>query len=621
MKNISVLGYLILHLTFIAQGQTTVVPEIISFADIRVELTANARKKVQTDVDALTRYEKYFNAKVDRIDAYFPLIEQVLREENVPEDIKYLVVQESALVGDAVSSSNAIGYWQFKVAAAEEVGLTINSTVDERMNIITATRGAARYFKNNNALFDNWLHALMAYYEGPGGALKKADKRFNGKKVMRLDGKAHWYVLKYLSHKIAFESAVGKNPNPPVQLFVYQNGGGKTLRDIANEFRVTEDDLQPYNTWLKQRKIPQDKSYPVIIPDFSGQSREPSIATNQTQNAPTQAKPNRRATTAMLDEKEFNSDAFPLMKTRRWFGKKQLLVNGIPAAIAKDGEDVKQLSRRTGVAPSKIIKFNNLGHPRAAIVSGQPYYLRQKHNRAPAHYHIAEEGENWWDVSQRFGIKLNKLLRNNRLRKEEPLQAYQVLWLRYIRPATIAAEFRRPAVLPANQLPESVATASSTDTRLATTEAITTSSGANRSTQSANADIASEQAWRNSSEQSNTAQNLKSETENAAAYHTVRSQETLYSIARQHNISAAELAGHNQMSIYDSIQEGQKLLLPASSNVSVIAEGYHEVKAGETMYQIAQQYNISIRELMEWNQKESFNLKAGEQLRIAASQP
>ncbi|MEO0334465.1 MAG: LysM peptidoglycan-binding domain-containing protein, partial [Bacteroidota bacterium] len=323
--------------------------------------------------------------------------------------------------------------------------MTINSAVDERMNIITATRGAARYFKNNNALFDNWLHALMAYYEGPGGALKKADKRFNGRKVMRLDGKAHWYVLKYLSHKIAFESAVGKNPSPPVQLFVYRNGGGKTLHEIAREFQVTEDDLQPYNTWLKQRKVPLDKAYPVIVPDFSGRLREPPLAENSDNLPSTEPELEQTATASVLAGEKLNSEAFPTIRTRKLFGKEQLLVNGIPAVIAKEEEDVKRLAQRTGVPPSKIIKFNNLGHPKAAITPGQPYYLRRKHNRAPARYHVAEEGETWWDVSQRFGIKLSKLLRNNRLRKEEPLKAYQVLWLRYIRPTTIAAEFQYPA--------------------------------------------------------------------------------------------------------------------------------------------------------------------------------
>ena len=212
-KTILLIGLFFFSLS--VQAQLTVeVPSVIHFADMQLELTPEARKKIQTDVDALVRHEKYFNAKVAKVDAHFPLIEQVLREENVPEDIKYLVIQESALVGDAVSTSNAVGYWQFKDVTGREVGLAINNEVDERMNIITATHGAARYFKNNNTFFDNWLYALLAYYAGPGGALKIADKKYYGAKRMKLDGNTHWYVIKYLAHKIAFEQAIGKNPRP-----------------------------------------------------------------------------------------------------------------------------------------------------------------------------------------------------------------------------------------------------------------------------------------------------------------------------------------------------------------------------------------------------------------------
>ncbi|MEM9833060.1 MAG: LysM peptidoglycan-binding domain-containing protein [Bacteroidota bacterium] len=620
MKKQVVLGLLMLLCAWQAQAASPKVPEVILFADMRLELTADARKKVQTDVDALTRYEKYFNAKVDRIDAYFPLIEPILREENVPEDIKYLVIQESALVGDAVSSANAIGYWQFKVPAAEEVGLTINSAVDERMNIITATRGAARYFKNNNALFDNWLHALMAYYEGPGGALKKADKRFNGRKVMRLDGKTHWYILKYLSHKIAFEEAVGKNLNPPVQLFVYRNGGGKSLREIAEEFQVTEEDLRPYNTWLKQRKVPQDKGYPIIVPDFSGRSIEPPLASNEKPDRKLLASPPENNTVSVLHGEKINSQVFPLMKTRQFLGREQLLVNGIPAVIVKEGEDVKRLSQRTGVAPSRIIKFNNLGHPQAAITVGQPYYLRAKRNRAPARYHIAEPGETWWDVSQRFGIKLRKLLRNNRLRDEKPLQAYQVLWLRYIRPDNFPVEFQPPPEMPDQQLPTTVVASKSLTVSPKITE------NENVKEPSANGNTApsldptdpeaSERAWRNDPEEA-TEDTSKKEIDKVE-YHTVQAQETLYSIARQYQVSVADLAGHNQLSIYDTIKPGQQLRLPITATPIVAANEYHEVQPGETMYQIARQHQISIRELMEWNQKENFNLKVGEQLRVTA---
>ncbi len=617
----ALLSFLILTVISIAKAQSSgtrssgahspKVPENISFADMRLELTADARKKVQTDVDALTRYEKYFNAKVERVDAYFPLIEEVLREENVPEDIKYLVIQESALVGDAVSSSNAVGYWQFKVPSATEVGLTINGAVDERMNIIAATRGAARYFKNNNVFFDNWLHALMAYYEGPGGALKKADKRFNGRKVMRLDGRAHWYILKYLSHKIAFEGAVGKNPNPPVQLFVYEDGGGQTLREIATKFSVTEEDLQPYNKWLKQKRVPEDKTYPVIIPDFSGRSLQPPIAENTQPKNQASPKNTKGLTSSVLEGETLNSAAFPAISTRQWFGKKQLRVNGVSGIIAQEGEDVKQLARRAGIPPSRLIRYNDLTYQEAEIVPGRPYYTRPKRNRAPARYHVAEAGETWWDVSQRFGIKLKKLLRKNRLREEKPLEASRVLWLRYIRPASIPVEYRNPTHSPANQPP------------VASTQTATTVTSSPEVDQNTMGDSGSEEAWRNSSTEENTnfgqaEADLGQNELKEASYHIVAAQETLYSIAKKYGLSAAELAGYNQISVYESLQVGQQLRVPNSEIATSTPVGYHEVKAGETMYQIAQEYSISLRELMEWNEKENFTLKVGERLRVAS---
>src|SRR5690606_22399323 len=121
------------------------VPSEMEFAGIRLDLTDAARREIQTHVDALYRSEKYFNVKLERVDLYFPIIERIFYEENLPIDFKYLVIQESALISDAVSSSNAVGFWQFKQASAEEVGLRIDGRVDERLNIVSSTRGAARY--------------------------------------------------------------------------------------------------------------------------------------------------------------------------------------------------------------------------------------------------------------------------------------------------------------------------------------------------------------------------------------------------------------------------------------------------------------------------------------------
>ena len=161
---------LVLGLTALAVDAPTV-PGTIEFAGLSLKVSEKARRKIQTEVDALTRNPKYFQIKVDRLQIYFPIIERIFVEEGLPEDFKFLVLQESALISDAVSSSNAVGFWQFKKAAAEEVGLRVEKNIDERLNIVASTRGAARYIKKNNRLyFDNWVHALLAYQPGPGGA-------------------------------------------------------------------------------------------------------------------------------------------------------------------------------------------------------------------------------------------------------------------------------------------------------------------------------------------------------------------------------------------------------------------------------------------------------------------
>ena len=456
-------AFLLIHLLFfntLAQAQSSVVvPAQIRFADMRLTLTPEARKKIQTDVDALTRYEKYFNAKVNKVDAYLPLIEQVLQEENVPDDIKYLVIQESALVGDAVSTSNAVGYWQFKEATGREVGLTINREVDERMNIITATRGAARYFKNNNTFFDNWLYALLAYYAGPGGALKIADKKYYGQREMKLDGRTHWYVLKYLAHKIAFEQAVGKNPRPEKVLFAYTEGNGKTLAQIASAFDLEEAELEPHNKWVRQRRIPDDKRYYVIIPDYSGRGNEVLLA--DTPNPPRTGRELHDAGQTSEQQKESRSyvavdvtDQFPeVQKVKRW-GKEITLINNIQGTIVQEGENLRIISQRTDVAPSRLVKFNELNNRHASVTPGKPIYLRRKRNKGPVHYHVVEADETLWSVSQRFGIKLSKLKRNNRMREEENLQAGRVLWLRFIRPPHIPVEYRDvPSTRPDQSLP------------------------------------------------------------------------------------------------------------------------------------------------------------------------
>ena len=95
-------------------GQQIQVPNNVYFADIQLTIDASAREKIQKNVDALLKHPAYFQQKVDRAATYFPIIERVFKEAGLPDDFKYLAIQESGLVSDAMSTSKAEGFWQFK---------------------------------------------------------------------------------------------------------------------------------------------------------------------------------------------------------------------------------------------------------------------------------------------------------------------------------------------------------------------------------------------------------------------------------------------------------------------------------------------------------------------------
>src|SRR5690554_1356549 len=207
-------GLILLFFTCFLHGaskaQTPQVPKAIHFADMTLRLNEQARREIQADVDALYRNSAYFQIKLDRVNLYMPTVERVLQEQGVPQDLKYLVIQESSLISDAVSTSNAVGFWQFKKGTAEEVFMRVDNQIDERKNIVSSTKGAALYLKKHQSHLDNWMCALVSYQMGLGGARKYFGDKYRGKKTVDIDRNTHWYFKKFLAHKIAFESQLGK---------------------------------------------------------------------------------------------------------------------------------------------------------------------------------------------------------------------------------------------------------------------------------------------------------------------------------------------------------------------------------------------------------------------------
>ena len=112
---------------------------------------------------------------IKRASQLFPHIEQILAEENMPDDLKYVPVIESALRPHARSFASAVGYWQFLKATGERYGLRIDEYVDERRNLFKSTRAACHYLKELFDEFGSFPLALAAYNMGEHGLSVEID--------------------------------------------------------------------------------------------------------------------------------------------------------------------------------------------------------------------------------------------------------------------------------------------------------------------------------------------------------------------------------------------------------------------------------------------------------------
>jgi membrane-bound lytic murein transglycosylase D len=103
-----------------------------------------------------------------RANQYFPVFEYYLAKHNMPESLKYLAVAESMLVPGAVSSARAAGLWQLMPATARSMGLRVDGTVDERLDMYRSTEAAVIMLQELHEQFGDWHLALAAYNCGPG---------------------------------------------------------------------------------------------------------------------------------------------------------------------------------------------------------------------------------------------------------------------------------------------------------------------------------------------------------------------------------------------------------------------------------------------------------------------
>lgn len=577
--------------TTVALAQPPEVPAKMQFAGITLTLRDDARREIQKDVDMLTQSAKHHNIKVERAKTYFPIIEKIFEEERVPDDFKYLVLQESALIADAVSVSNAVGFWQFKDFTAIEMGMRVDKEIDERMNIVSATRAAARYIKKNNYYFNNWVYALQAYQMGAGGAMKAVKDYQSGTKSMDITSQTYWYVKKFLAHKIAFENSV--KGAGEVKVYVITNRAKRSIKDIAEEFLIEEEQLRVYNKWIRKNDVPDDKAYMISIPTIGETAAQQQAIVKAVTNNPV--------------EQPTRIDAAP---ARASASGVKMMLHGIEAIKAAGGETPAALAKRAGVEVSSFLKYNDISIS-DRIVEGQFYYLRRKKAKGSVAHHVVKPGDNLWSISQQYGVQLKRLQRFNKLERNSMLKEGTIIYLTNKRsaetPAEDAVEVEDGDTFNWTVQPK---TTPATDTAPTVIKEQPEVESVRRQPQVLAQPPVQSQPLQ-------TTDSVKSETL-TPAQHTVAQGETLYAIAKQYGVGVMQLVEWNNLSLSQGIKPGQILTVkPLEKPAATVPETVtHTVRTSDTLYSIAREYGVTIKELMEWNNKKDFTVTAGEKLQI-----
>ncbi|WP_299777449.1 lytic transglycosylase domain-containing protein [uncultured Formosa sp.] len=221
----------------------------LTFEDVDYpELNTDTLKKRLLELDAKTPFNVVYNPALESViksylkrrrnslqrlmmlsEYYFPMFERELDNYNIPLEIKYLAIVESALKPRAKSRVGATGLWQFMYATGKYYDLDVSSYVDERSDPLKSTEAAAKYLSKLYSVFGDWDLALAAYNSGPGN-VTKAIRRSGGYEN-------YWNIRNYLPRETA-----GYLPAFLATMYIFENAEELGFSRVKPEFAYLETD-------------------------------------------------------------------------------------------------------------------------------------------------------------------------------------------------------------------------------------------------------------------------------------------------------------------------------------------------------------------------------------------
>lgn len=254
------------------------IPEKMSFAgETHTFLRYDKRERLDRELNSFTYFHSTTLLLIKRANRIFPIIEPILKQQGLPDDLKYLAVIESSLYPRAVSPARAAGLWQFMPATAQQFGLEVSAEVDERYSIEKSTVAAGKYLQGAYRKYGSWSAAALSYNGGQGRITSELQNQVEDHALdLWLVDETTRYYYRMLAIKLIFE-------NPPKYGFIIHpshlhkpmvfkdvtvSTSIPSLVTFAKQHGLTYAQLKDFNSWLRSIKltVSGNKSYTFKIP-------------------------------------------------------------------------------------------------------------------------------------------------------------------------------------------------------------------------------------------------------------------------------------------------------------------------------------------------------------------
>lgn len=253
------------------------IPDTLDFAGEKVPLNIfYVKEALDKELSVNTYWHSSTLQLIKRTHRWFPMIEETLKKNNIPDDFKYLAVIESGLK-NVTSPAGAKGYWQIMKATAKEYGLEVDKDVDERYNVRKSTEAACEYLNHANENFNNWTLAAASYNAGITGIKKQMNRQ---KEIsyydLLLNDETARYIYRILAIKLIFEDPESygfyleeKDYYRPIPTKTIEvKSKIDSWADFAAEQGISYKLLKTLNPWLRQKDLKnrKKKTYSIEIP-------------------------------------------------------------------------------------------------------------------------------------------------------------------------------------------------------------------------------------------------------------------------------------------------------------------------------------------------------------------